>query len=48
MESFLPLVDIEDDSYLDDLLEPAAPKMTSVESDDMDHNSYNGYIQAKM
>ena len=40
--------DINEDNYLDDAMVPADPMHLVPKSDKFDHNTYNGYIQAKV
>ena len=42
------MAEIEDNSYLDDPVVPANPTLAAVESNEVDHSAYDGYIQAEV
>ena len=42
------IVDIKNNDYLDDAIIPKDPKIAAPKADEMDHDVYDGYIQAKV
>ena len=45
---FPPLANVDDNEHLDNTVKPVDPTLLVPESNEFDHNVYNGYIQAEV